>query len=197
MVSRNEKYEGLEELGAAIRAGNGEAFNCFCKRFCNSLQRYFLLRHVQPRDVEDLVQESLMLLWIKREKIRKGRLRAFAFGIANILFLEYKRKNVRLTPLNGATEECKGADTLATKCISPDQAAIEVEETQMARKAIDHLPERQKQVIELIYLKSYSRKEVAREMSISENAVYVFERRALKRLGALMRSGPVSNQPAL
>jgi RNA polymerase sigma-70 factor, ECF subfamily len=80
---------------------------------------------------------------------------------------------------------------IAASTSSPDQRAAKEEQLMMLSKAIEALPDDQRQAVTLHHLKGQSAAEIANSMQRTEVAIAGLLRRGLKRLRELMRETTV------
>jgi len=153
----------------------------FCKEYAAPLSRFFFSRGIPAYDVEDLVQESFMVLLANRSRIQDGKGKAFLFGIASRVLMAYRRKTLldRLRRRDGdGVTVAQSGETMA----SAEAAAVQNEQAALLETAVSQLSPRMQQVVRLVYFEGKSRAEAARMMGVARQAVHVMERRALTRL---------------
>ena len=149
------------------------------------LYRFFYSKGVRPNDVENLVQNTLVLLWVKRKAIRAGRFKNYMLGIAYNLVLEYQR-GCRQESLLTFDDEQHSQGPFQ-KHHNPLEIILTQEDTAILREAMNRLPSRMRKVIELIYFEEYTPKATSEKMGISLSTVYGLERRALKHFRRRLR----------
>ncbi len=136
------------------------------------------------RDVEDVVQDSLLRIWTVRASRQIGCARAFLFKIARNRALDLLRRGqasplvaVRdLTALSVAEEEHSPADALAT-----------AEKIELLADAIADLPDRCREIVVLRKLRGLSQREVAVRLGLSERTVEVQVARGTRRCAEYLR----------
>jgi RNA polymerase sigma factor (sigma-70 family) len=139
------------------------------------------------RDVEDVVQDSLLRAWTARAARQIGCARAFLFKIARHRAIDELRRGsasplvaVRdLAALPVVSEEPGPADALTT-----------AEKIELVADAIAALPERCREVVVLRKLHGLSQREVAARLGLSERTVEVQVARGTRRCAdSLRRAG--------
>jgi RNA polymerase sigma-70 factor (ECF subfamily) len=127
---------------------------------------------------EDLSQETLLRAWRYREKLREDRLaRVLLFRItANLWRDQLRRERVRRTRRPPAP-----APAL------PDRGAQEREEADRALRALDALPERQREVLYLSVCEGLSIAQIAEVLQIGGGAVKSSLSLGRQRLRATLR----------
>ena len=163
-----------------------QKFEDFCKEQVGALRRFFLARRVSPYDVDDLVQQSFIVLLSKRHRILDGKARSFLFGIAANVLLSFKRKalveRLRRQDDDGSVTE-QSAETLP----SPAAASVKNERGDLLRKAVSELPTRLQEALNLLYFDGCTHAETARQMGIALSSTYTYEMRALERLQRILK----------
>lgn len=87
-------------------------------------------------------------------------------------------------------------DRLAQSCVVQvfdyAQGASSPSTTVRVQSALDHLTQRQRQVVGLIFFKSMTSREVARKLGICQSAVCKFKRKGLRNLRQILEEGVVT-----
>jgi RNA polymerase sigma-70 factor (ECF subfamily) len=116
---------------------------------------------------EEIVQETFLRAWRRREHIRNpGATRVWLFRIAANVWRDVARR--RRLPVESAgslPEDAAGAGP------SPDRIAADHEEVQRMIQSMDSLPDRQRQVLYLSAIEELKHAEIADVLGISANAV--------------------------
>ena len=153
----------LEEIGRTVRGMARAAF-----------QR----ARLGDADVEDAVQETLLAIHLKRHTWDPSqRLRPWVNAIARHKIIDVMRKR-------GArrVEPIEDFEDLLPAPQEEDASALSD-----ARKLVEQLPQRQRDIVQSISLDGQSIAATAKRLSMSEVAVRVALHRALKSLGAAWR----------
>lgn len=145
------------------------------------------LRGVFPgvRDVDDLVQESYVRVWLRQTRQPIASVRAFLFKVARHLALNALRHE-RASPFLAVTETAVSR-VVEDKPGPADQACTD-EELALLFAAIDALPARCREVYILRKLRGLSQKQIAEQLGISEQTVETQIVRANHRCEAFLRS---------
>ena len=178
-MSASEEY--LRELFVRGLAGDTTAYQGFLQELGGYLRAFLRKRLAQmPDEVEDLVQESLLAVHLKRHTYDPTQpLTAWVHAIARYKLVDLLRRRnsrERLTdPLDEATEAFSSSDVEA------------VDARRDLRRLLEQLPDRQR--LPLIHMKlgGLSAAEAARITGMSESAVKVGVHRGLKALAAKIR----------
>jgi RNA polymerase sigma-70 factor (ECF subfamily) len=159
--------------------GDGAAHGELLRALGSYLRAYFRRRlGADAPEVEDLVQETLLAIHLKRDTYDRSQLfTPWAYALARYKMLDsLRRAGVRKTiPLDAAGELF---------------AAENAEEGAVRRdldKLLASLPARQRVLVEDVKLAGYSIEEAARKSGMSVSAVKVSIHRALKALARKVR----------
>jgi RNA polymerase sigma-70 factor (ECF subfamily) len=145
------------------------------------------LRGVFPgvRDVDDLVQESFLRVWLRQTQQPIASVRAFLFKVARHLALNSLRHE-RASPFLSVTETA--ASRVIEDRAGPAEQACTDEELALLFAAIDALPARCREVYILRKLRGLSQKQIAEQLGISEQTVETQIVRANHRCEAFLRA---------
>lgn len=129
-------------------------------------------------DVEDIVQETLLTVHLKRQTWDPSQpLSPWVTAIARHKTIDYLRRQ-GLRPTLAIDDV---ADDLADPLAKTDADALS------SRHLLVDLPERQRRIVEAITIEGQSAREVAHTFAMSEGAVRVTLHRALRSLAAKYR----------
>ena len=137
--------------------------------------RGFLARKMgrNAADLEDLVQESLLAIHLKRDTYDTSQpFTSWAFAIARYKLIDwYRRNRIRRTePIDEASELFAGEDT--------DEIAVRHD----LGRLVSTLPDKQRTLLEDVKISGLTNAEAARKAGISEGAVKVSIHRSLQTL---------------
>ena len=137
----------------------------------NNLYRLALRITLNPAEAEDVVQETMMKVWNRREQWEQiESIEAFCLTICRNLALDKTRKMTG-TEQSLDTDEYDAPDHSHTA--NPEEQAIQQDRIQLVRRLIDNLPEKQRSIMQLRDFESRSYKEIAAIMGISEEQVKI------------------------
>lgn len=174
MASRSGRETHLDELLRAALAGDDKAYEVFLTSAAK-LVRAVLRRKAGPGsvDIEDVVQETLLALHLKRHTWRpEAPVLPWLFTIARYKLIDvYRRKGRRIE-----VDIAEFSETLAAA--ADDET---VNERDMER-VLDILPEGQRRVVESISIDGRSIGETAQALGMKEGAVRVALHRGLKAI---------------
>jgi RNA polymerase sigma-70 factor (ECF subfamily) len=141
------------------------------------------------RDVDDVVQDSLLRIWAARAHRQIGCARAFLFKIARNRALDLLRHGAA-SPLVGVRD--LAALSVAEEDRSPADALATTEKIELLAEAIADLPARCREIVVLRKLSGLSQREVAGRLGLSERTVEVQVARGTRRCAEFLRRRGVS-----
>ena len=135
----------------------------------NQIFRLALRITLNREEAEDIVQDTLMKLWDRRDAWDQiDNLEAFSYTICRNLALD------RLKKLDNNNQSLDAApverpDTAYT----PSEKTIQQNRVDIVRKLVDSLPEKQRSCMQLLDFEGKTYKEIAQALQISEDQVKV------------------------
>ena len=177
-MTKNEKY-----LFDKIKGGDEAAFKVIYNKYVSRLY-YFIFEYVPYPDlVENIIQETLMVLWNKRSGLTENtNLGAYLFTVAknNCLYKlrdqRYRKKLFDSTDVD-APELKANLDALG----SLDTSSVTFAEIeQIIEETLELLPPQCRKVFELSRFEEKKNREIAEELGISVKAVEGHMTKALK-----------------
>ena len=135
----------------------------------NVLYRVALRIMLNREEAEDIVQETLVKIWNKRDNWQNiDSLEAFSLTICRNIALDKKRK---AGSDNASIEESliDSADTAS----NPYDRMLQKDRLQMVKRIVNGLPEKQRSCMQLRDFEGKSYKEIARILTLSEEQVKV------------------------
>lgn len=128
-------------------------------------------------EAEDIVQDTLIRVWNKREEWQQmDSVEAYCMAITRNLAIDRSQKmeaqNVELTP---ETQEMPDASV-------PDRQMEQDEQLSIVHRLINELPEKQRSIVQLRDIEGKSYKEIAEVLGLTEEQVKVNLFRARQRI---------------
>jgi RNA polymerase sigma-70 factor (ECF subfamily) len=137
----------------------------------NELYRLALRITLNPAEAEDVVQETMIKVWNRREQWEQiESIEAFCLTICRNLSFDKTRKMAIYDQSLDANEHDKPDRSHSA---NPEEKAIQQDRIELVRRLIDGLPEKQRSVMQLRDFEGKSYKEIAAIMNISEEQVKV------------------------
>lgn len=136
----------------------------------NELYRLALRITLNPAEAEDVVQDTLIKVWNKRDQWNEiDSIEAFSLVICRNLALD---KNKKKGHDNLSIEEETNIEPVASAS-NPLEQTLQNDRIEQVRRLINELPEKQRSCIQLRDFEGKSYKEVAEVLGISEEQVKV------------------------
>ena len=147
----------------AFKEGNEQAFEKLFEQYHKKLYAFLFRLFNSKEDSEEIVQETFIKIWEKREDFNEGYpFQSFLFKIAKNAFLNLNRKKVNRKVfedhLNFLNEISSG---------NTDDYIILKETTEIINTVICGLPPRRKEIFLLRRIEGFSRQEIANKLEIS------------------------------
>lgn len=177
-----KKPEDLTTLMRAANRGDAAAYHTVLTTLATHLRaglRRSLARiNRGPEDVEDIVQETLLAVHLKRHTwVESEPLEPWVRAIAHNKMVDALRRR-------GFRDHLPIEELSETLCIAPE---AEENAAGDCRKLLATLPARQRRVVEAMAIEGRSAREVASELGATEVTVRVTLHRALKGLARAFR----------
>lgn len=156
-----------EQLIRSLKKGSGKAFDSIYKMYAKRLYVYSLQFTKSPEESEEIVHDVFVKLWTEREKIRQEEtLRSLLFIMTKNYLINAFRTKIN-QPVYEEYINYKGA-------LSVNDTAHHIEYQDIVRKikkAMESLSVTQQKVITLSKINHLTNKEIANEISLSEQTV--------------------------
>ena len=137
----------------------------------NELFRLALRITLSREDAEDVVQETMLKVWNKREQWERiDNIEAFCMTICRNLALDHQK---RMDNQNVTLEETTTLNLHPLTSTTPEEHAVQRDRVERVRQLIDQLPEKQRTCMQLREVEGKAYKEIAAIMGISEEQVKV------------------------
>ena len=137
----------------------------------NELYRLALRITLNPAEAEDIVQETMIKVWNRREQWDNiESIEAFCLTICRNISLDKMRK---MENQNQSLSEGEHDAPDQSYSSNPEEQAMQQDRMQLIRQLINQLPEKQRSVMQLRDFEGKSYKEIAQIMDISEEQVKV------------------------
>jgi len=137
----------------------------------NELYRLALRITLNPAEAEDVVQETLIKVWNRREQWdHLDSIEAFCLTICRNLSLDKMRKMENQNP---SLVEAQHDAPDRSYASNPEEQAMQQDRVRLIRRLINELPEKQRSVMQLRDFEGKSYKEIAAIMAISEEQVKI------------------------
>lgn len=170
---------GMDELELLqrIRLGDIAGFEAFYKIYYPRLFRFIQRMTHSPDSVEELIQETLMVVWEKPERFNhQSKISTWVFGIA------YRKALKAMSHSNRRSNDLD-VDELAETLGDPSTDQAQNRENQdWLNRALAALPPDQRAVIELTFYYELAYQDIAKILDCPENTVKTRMFHARKKL---------------
>lgn len=138
----------------------------------NELFRLALRITLNPAEAEDVVQETMIRVWNRREQWDDiESIEAFCLTICRNLALDhYRRKDLQHASLD---DEQHRLDERHATADNPEQQAVRHDQLRLVKQLINELPEKQRTCMQLRDIEGHSYREIANILGITEQQVKV------------------------
>ena len=140
----------------------------------NELFRLALRITLNRADAEDVVQETMLKVWNRREQWQEiESMEAFCLTICRNLALD-RQKSMEQQTASLYSTDFTGDNVADTSYHSnPEEQAVQRDRVALVRRLMEQLPEKQRTCMQLRDVEGKSYKEIAAVMSITEQQVKV------------------------
>lgn len=137
----------------------------------NELYRLALRITLNPAEAEDIVQETMIKIWNRRDQWDEiESIEAFSLTICRNLALDKMRK---IEGQNQSLDEAAHDAPDRSYSSNPEEQAMQQDRIELIRRLIGQLPEKQRSAMQLRDFEGKSYKEIAAIMGISEEQVKI------------------------
>lgn len=174
--------QGDTYLWNAFKAGSSDAFAEMYKNHIEELLSYGYRVTSNRQLIKDSIQDLFLHLWLHKENLSEtDSVRFYLFrSLRNrILHTIESKKDISLASFEGIFEDIAGDLTGENALVDRE---TQEEQTSRLQKAIEQLPKRQQEVIQLRYQHDFSLNEIADMMQISNQSVRNHLHRAINQL---------------
>ena len=176
-----QRSEAPEQLIVRARDGDRDAFAALYRARVADIGHYVGSMLRDPHRTEDVVAQTFLLAWRDLPKLRRSeRFDAWLFRIArNQAMSELRRRPA--APLDEASDPPD-----PSRFSSPDAVVEAAEDAERIERALRQLPETQRLVLVLRFLRGLSHAETASQLGSTEEATRALQYRALAHMRRLM-----------
>lgn len=166
-METNKKPDSDKVLIAGFRKGNVRAFDAIYEKYSGRLYGFALMLLKNREDARDIVQETFLRVWQKRETIAENRtFKSFLFTVSYNIIVDHLRKRLN---------DKKYLEFLEKKFHFEKDSVENKAEYHLLEKQIQdviaELPPRRKEIYLLSREKNLSNKEIAGRLQITVKTV--------------------------
>lgn len=177
-AARQSEETRLCALMASAREGDGAAYEMLLSALSARLRPFFANRlSFRPGDVEDLLQETLLAIHLRRETYDPTLpLTAWTYAIARYKLIDHlRREGIRAHVPIDAVDNLFAPERTDSGDAARDVATL-----------VAQLPEQQRTAIQLVKVEEKSVREAALASGMSESSIKTNVHRGMKRLMTLI-----------
>jgi RNA polymerase sigma-70 factor (ECF subfamily) len=175
-----DAYSSIDdnELVNRLHGGDRRAFEEIYRRYATRLFRYVADRIQEREDCEEIVQETFVWLWVRRESLRRvTELRAYLYGIVKHKVFNHIRHSVIRRQFRDYFRKFGGRVDNSNEEMTHLADLLKIFD-----QAIAQLPERCQMAFRLSRIEHMPIAAIARQMNISTRTVENYITQALKHL---------------
>lgn len=172
------------DLVDRIRADDPTGMEELYRHFSKGI-RYFLCRQLGPQDLDDKVHDAFLII---AQAIRRGDLREpeRLMGYVRTVVRRQVAAHIEFAVHCRRTEmELDPAVAMADRQATPEQIAIERQHTDLAKRMLNSIPRRDREILIRFYLEEQSQETICNEMKLTETQFRLIKSRAKARFGEL------------
>lgn len=176
-----------ESLMVLVQQGDHKAFSALVRRHADRFYAtaYRFCGHTE--NAEDIVQNAFIKLWHNADQWDPDRGARFTTWFTRIVINAAHDHNRRAKRHAGATLFDEALHSLGIRAAAQDVVMEQKDEAQRIEQAIQALPTRQKEALNLCFYEDFSNKEAAACMEVSIKALESLLMRAKTTLKAKLR----------
>lgn len=178
MASNFDKQEQLEQrIATLLGQADRRAIDLIYENYASSLLG--LIRRIvsDPAIAEEVLQDTFVKIWKNAKQYRPGKGRIFTW-FANIA------RNTAIDMVRSARFRRQQQTTSTENFVNKDELGSEEMQVQDSglQKVLDNLDPKYRELIELAYFKSYSQREIEKELDIPLGTIKTRLRKAVEIL---------------
>ncbi|MBF2034693.1 MAG: sigma-70 family RNA polymerase sigma factor [Leptolyngbyaceae cyanobacterium T60_A2020_046] len=172
-------------LLAAMQAGQAEALQVIYRRYGRLVYTLALRVLNSPEEAEDLCQEVFLKLWQQPTyDASRGSLSTFLAVLTRSRAIDRVRSRGARSRLLQRWQTTNQATAASP---SPLEAAVQGDQAQRVREALDQLTHAERDVLEIAYYEGLSQSQIAERLNIPLGTVKTRSRQALKKLRNILK----------
>jgi RNA polymerase sigma-70 factor, ECF subfamily len=174
-------------LVARVATGDEAAFTELYRRFSSPLFGMALRILNDPKEAEDVLQESFSYMWGRAGHYDPER--SSAFGWAVMIVRHKAIDKLRLRQRFERIAERAAAEAEADPPEVAEEESLSRERQRHLRAALERIPQVQREAVELAFFRGYTHEEIARRLETPLGTVKARIRRGLLRLRDCIKEG--------
>lgn len=161
------KMPDIEKLERIAAQKDAQAYRALFEKFGPIVKAFMMRQGADAATAEELAQETMLSVWRKAALYSedKGSVATWIFAIARNLRIDYLRKEKTWVELPDNYAQEASSDT------SPDEAVSGEQQRSIIRRALDALPEEQRQVVILSFIEGLPHRDIASRLNLPVGTV--------------------------
>lgn len=169
-----------------IRADEAGALEELYRVFSRGV-RFYLCRQLGPQDLDDKVHECFLIV---TQAVRRGDLREPERLMGYVRTVVRRQVAARIDEASQQRRQFTEFDSsmpVQDSHKSPEQTVIEKQQTELARRVLQGITPRDREILTRFYLREQTAEQICREMELTETQFRLLKSRAKARFGELGR----------
>jgi len=155
-------------------------FHKLYKNYAKHVYRFAYWLTGDDAEAKDITSETFVRVWAAETNPRTESVKAYLFTISRNLYLQDRRKKVRLSAIN---------DEMIDNTILPDKKVEIISDLKQVLKALQQLPEMDRTVLIMKAEEEMSYKDIAQITGLSISAIKVKVFRARAKIDKILNDG--------
>lgn len=173
--------EKTKELIQKAIAGDEAAFGQVYELYFDKIYRFVFYRVSEKETAEDLVAETFIRIWDKRNSVREvGAFTSWVYQIARNLVIDHYRSRKTTVSIDDLENVLEYEDQII------EQVNLDFDQQKIFRQ-LKHLSDDQQLVIKLKFIDDLENYEIAKLLEKTEGAIRVIQHRAIQQLKNLLK----------
>jgi RNA polymerase sigma-70 factor (ECF subfamily) len=185
-MNNNQNVSSLtdEELFIALKQGNSQALSLLFERYGKLVYGFALKILKNPQEAEDLTQDVFLALWRNANKYPDCRYFVrYLISMTRSRSIDKLRSHSRKQKL---LEKWGNSMNQQSQVPNPVEAATLNERSEHIYHALNQLPEKQREVIEMAYKNGLTQSDIAQQLDVPLGTVKSRSRQGLLKLKQLL-----------
>jgi RNA polymerase sigma-70 factor (ECF subfamily) len=183
-AKNNTEDPSWPELVERIRGGDPSAMEDLYRIFSRGI-RFYLCRQLGPQDLDDKVHDIFLII---TQSIQKGELRDPERLMGYVRTIVRRQVAAHIDGVVQARRNYADMEfgmTLTDHQPNPERTLIDRQNTQLAKRILNSLHKRDREVLIRFYLEEQPPEQICQEMDLSETQFRLIKSRAKARFGEL------------
>ncbi len=186
-ISQGMPAVAWPEMVARIRSGDESGMEQLYRVFAQGI-RFQLWRRLEAQDLDDILHDIFLAI---AQSIRAGevrepeRLMGYVRTVVRRQVAEYIESVVRTRSKQTGLDS---GPQVRDRALDPERRLMEQENVELARRVLNAVPQRDREVLIRFYLQEQTAHEICRAMDLTENQFRLIKSRAKARFGELGRN---------